>query len=322
MIRHLVRLAALAAALSTTGLAAHAEIRLGVSAQDGSQTQNASDTFGPGVTRVSGNANEALANVGAGANGCLSSGNCNFIANINAATRADFNADGMRWRVNAGAVGQAAQASSDLMVTDSIFVLGPSPGLKWLDFKVRIEFDALTGLLNSEGGLQAGALYSFELGVFGGETGNDFQPYFSLTAAVDNYGNGPQSYLSVEAPGQTPFFSVVVPSVYETTFSMPVPLGSSGAGFFDFVLMSSAGAYANGGIGTVESFNSAYVGLSAVGATLSSANGYTYTGYTGDGGPIAAVPEPSSVALMLLGGALLAAHGTWRRRREQQAAGA
>lgn len=305
MICRLVHAAVTALALATLSALpapAWADIVLHVGAA-GHEAQGA---FGAGVTRVHGRATDAGAFVDTGPSPCLGPMNC-MAANLNAATNADFDASTGRWRVAGHAVGNNTGTAVQLLVTDVISLVGTPNGFAQLNFKVRVEIDELFANPSSDG-VGADVWYAYELGALVTNEGPpSFQPFFSLLAEEHHY-DGYPSQTVFTAPGVS---DTVVPSVYEHTFSMPVFLGASGQGFFELAIRSNADTAVQGGVAGVRSFNSAYLGLTATGASLGSASGYGYLGFRGNN---QTVPEPASAWLAAAAGALLLGQRATRRR--------
>lgn len=293
MLRRLAPLAAalVLAAVSSTPVWAGIALSVG----------GAEAEFGAGVTRVHGRATDETAFVGVGPSPCLTAVGCTIL-NSNAVTNADFDATQARWRVEGYAIGANAGTSVELLVTDLLTLAGLPNATVQLNFSVRVELDELYATPGTNGG--ADAWYGFELGTMQATEGPpEFQPFFSLLAEEHHY-DGYPSQKSFIAPG---ILATEIPSSYETTVSIPVFLGPSGRGSFDIALHSYADTAVQGGVAGVKSFNSAYLGLSATDASITSANGYGYLGYQA-----AQVPEPPIHLLTLAGLGLL---GATRRRR-------
>jgi hypothetical protein len=268
--------------LGALPLAASAAIEIEV----GAQADNAfSDgrTFGPAVKQAWGRAEASsaggLAIFGEGVLSCPL-GTCPPSPSVSGFSAAAARADASKMTVGVFARGFSStltDAIAEVSVRDTL-ALGAS-GL--MTFDVRIDLDLLLASGTSD------AVYNFGITL---GSGDDRRGVFALRAGDEGGIRTAQVFLD---DATTILDLPDIPSVFERTVNVPVLPGSLAIEVF-------AGAHAAGHSGEsafVDSFNSAWLGLSGV--SFTSANGYSYPGFA------AAVPEPGPAVLLLAGLALV-----------------
>lgn len=273
--------------------AAQAAIVVGVEARAG-EVVMARESFEPPVTRVYG-----LASVGVSGPGFAEvsttdhSCSTRCISAPDALAVTEVDADVMRWRVFAKNGELTGSGFASFFLTDQLVDRGPPGLLRTIDIDVRIELDRLVADRGSAPDADAGFSYGVYLPAVD-ETGPT--PLFTFDAfAAEVAGEGTTRGYRVQMFGADPIEAIDIPSVFTATVSVPRIFFL--ASDFQIEVRGQAGAQADAsGSASVVAYDSAWLGIRIDGRVAESVNGYGYIGYVAPG---AAVPEPSTWALLL-----------------------